>query len=78
MRFLVLTAAMFAFSAPALAGDKSAHPAGTFIGHDGKLWKMEGCAAYPVDSAGKALPLASVPKMTSGSELDCCRQNCPN
>ena len=64
MRRFCLTVAVLAVTAPAFAGEKSAHPAGTFIGHDGKLWKMEGCAAYPVDAAGKALPVASAPKAT--------------
>ena len=47
----ILTAAFMAFGTLAHAGDTgtpSAH--GHVIGHDGKLWRMEGCAAYPVNA----------------------------
>ena len=72
MRPIILTATLLALASPALAGDKTvekrAHPPGAFVGHDGKLWKMVGCAAYPVDAAGRALPLASTPKVLSDEQ----------
>ena len=62
MRLTLAIAALALLPTAALADDaKAKHPQGAFIGHDGKLWKMEGCAAYPVDAKGNALPLASVP-----------------
>ena len=67
MRLYIAILAVSALPAvSALADDKI--PAGAFKGHDGKLWKMEGCAAYPVDAQGNALPVATAPVSTPKAE----------
>ena len=48
MRKIVLLTATFLMPVSMSYADDSAS-AGTFLGHDGKLWRMEGCAAYPVE-----------------------------
>ena len=49
-------------AATALAGEKTpaAGADGLTIGHDGKMWRMEGCAAYPVEAqaGGQSKPVA--------------------
>ena len=42
---------------------------GLTIGHDGKMWRMEGCAAYPVEAqaGGQSKPVAiSTPAEDTG------------
>lgn len=50
-------------AAAAVADDKTptAGADGLTIGHDGKMWRMEGCAAYPVEAqaGGQSTPVAA-------------------
>lgn len=48
---------------PSVCIAESKTPSGTFLGHDGKLWRMEGCAAYPVEpqAGAQSKPVASAP-----------------
>lgn len=46
---LFLIVALALGGGAALADDGTGVPSGTFLGHDGNLWRMEGCAAIPVE-----------------------------
>lgn len=49
-----LAVLLILFSVPAVAGEVKPSPNGTLIGPDGKVWRVEGCAAYPVEDQVKA------------------------
>ena len=49
IRIASILAAFALTTAPAVAGDQRTPVHGEkLLGHDGKQWVMEGCAAYPV------------------------------
>ena len=62
LKALAIAAVALIPAAPALAGDKTpaAGADGLTIGHDGKLWRMGGCAAYSVEAqaGGQSTPVA--------------------
>lgn len=72
MRWMIAVAlAVMAFGSTAIADEKAPVPGhnGLTIGHDGKMWRMEGCAAYPVDAkaGGQSKPVAAAtPAITPG------------
>lgn len=63
MRWILATALAVIAAGSAVAGDKTAAPGhnGLTVGHDGKMWRMEGCAAYPVEAhaGGQSKPVAA-------------------
>ncbi|MEM7189366.1 MAG: hypothetical protein AAF439_07125 [Pseudomonadota bacterium] len=59
---LAIAAAIFAAGTIAHADDATPAPSpnGHTIGHDGKMWRMEGCAAYPVTAETKTEPASDL------------------
>ena len=73
MRKTLVIAALILAPGLAFADDKTPVPGhnGLTIGHDGKMWRMEGCAAYPVEAeaGGQSKPVAAVaPAATPAAE----------
>mgnify|MGYP005730154033 CR=1 FL=1 len=64
MRLILATAALVMLPLTGgHAGDVTTtnSPNGYTIGHDGKMWRMEGCAAYPVtaETGAQSKPVAT-------------------
>ena len=63
MRWMIATAFLAMACGSAVADDKVPGHNGLTIGTDGKMWRMEGCAAYPVEAqaGAQSKPVATAP-----------------